>query len=80
MGVLAMEEQKVTEVNVAVDDDKKAWTSWTLWASLITVIAPAFPPVQVFLVAHPEVLSAVGVIFGVLRLKTSKAIQKKKAH
>ncbi len=56
---------------------KKPWLSKTIWVNLIVAVAAmVYPPVQDYIVAHPEVVmlvfSAVNIV---LRLVTKDAIQ-----
>lgn len=52
-----------------------AYKSKTLWVSLLVALAPFVPPLQVLILANPEVASLiVGGVFAGLRLTTSKKV------
>lgn len=56
-------------------ETKPAWTSKTVWISLIVALAAFFPPVAAWIAGNPEAFgSIVGSVFLALRLITSGKI------
>lgn len=55
--------------------NKSIFKSKTIWVSLLLAIAPVFPPVQIALLANPEIAGiVVGGIMAALRLITTKPV------
>lgn len=56
--------------------NKRVWQSKTIWVNIIMAITAFFPPVQAYLVAHPDIFTMIFVgVNMVLRLITKDGIQ-----
>lgn len=58
-----------------MEDKKQFWKSKTFWLSLCTAVLPLIP--QLAPLCTPEVMSAAGVLFGVLRTVSGKPLKLK---
>jgi len=57
--------------------NKSYLLSKTLWVSLITILVPISPEFEGFIKEHPQaIMTGVGIVFGFLRMITSKKLGK----